>query len=64
MWETILTAVLWFLLGAVVGITALFRLVAYYMHHKEWYRDTITDPDKMKETQEEIEEFFYGKKDE
>ena len=25
MWETILTAVLWFLLGAAVGVTALFR---------------------------------------
>lgn len=64
MWETILTAVLWFLLGAVVGITALFRLVAYYAHNKKWYRDTITDPDKMKETYEGIDKFFYGKKDE
>lgn len=64
MWETILTAVLWFLLGAVVSVTALFRLVAYFMHNKEWYRDTITNPDKMKEAQEEIEEFFYGKKEE
>ena len=64
MWETILTAVLWFLLGAVVGITALFRLVAYYMHNKEWYRDTITDPDKMEDMWKGIDEFFYGKKEE
>ena len=64
MWETILTAVLWFLLGAAVGIMALFRLVAYFMHSNEWYRDAITDPDQMKETQEGIEEFFYGKKEE
>ena len=64
MWETILTAVLWFLLGAVVGVTALFRVCAWFMHNKEWYRDAITDPDRMKETQEGIEEFFYGKKEE
>ena len=64
MWEIILTAVLWFLLGAVVGVMALFRLVAYFMHNNERYRDTITNPDTMKETQEEIEEFFYGKKEE
>lgn len=64
MWETILTAVLWFLLGAVVGITALFRVCAYFMHNKKWYRDAITDPYQMKETQEGIEKFFYGKKEE
>lgn len=64
MWETILTVVLWFLLGAAVGVTALFRVCAWLMHNSEEYRDAITDPDQMKEAQEGVEEFFYGKKEE
>ena len=58
--ETILTAILWFVLGAIVGITALFRIVAYLIHNKKWYQDAMKDPNTIEEAHEEIESFFYG----
>ena len=58
--ETILTAILWFVLGAIVGITAIFRIVAYFLHNKKWYRDAMRDPNVINEANEELESFFYG----
>lgn len=58
--ETILTAILWFVLGAIVGITAVFRIVAYFIHSKKWYRDALRDPKIIEEANEELESFFYG----
>lgn len=59
--EAILTAILWFLLGAIVAITGLFRFVAFMVHNDEDYKNEVVDKKIMAEARDGIEKFFYGK---
>lgn len=59
--DTVLTAILWFLLGAIVAITGLFRFVAFLVHNDEDFKNDVVDKKLMTETRDGIEKFFYGK---
>lgn len=59
---SIISAILWFVLGAVCGILGLFALVAYKMHTDKTYRKCLTDPKELEEVADGIEKFFYSKK--
>lgn len=59
--NTVLTAILWFLLGAIVAITGLFRFVAFMVHNDEDFKNDVVDKKLMTETRDGIEKFFYGK---
>lgn len=59
--DTVLTAILWFLLGAIVAITGLFRFVAFMVHNDEDFKNDVVDKKLMAETRDGIEKFFYGK---
>ena len=60
--EGIITLILGFILGAVVTVTVMYRLTAYWLKTDDKFSDAMHSLDETGEVSDSIVRFFYGDK--